>query len=116
MAEGRTHLTVGTRVLTDSGTGVVVSVAASGYTIRDAVGELQDVGWLDQGTVREIERGEVAPLTQALRPLWDVLGDDAKRVALDRLEVVQEIVTGYRDGHRELARDDWRGRPGWCSP
>jgi transposase InsO family protein len=93
------------RVLTDNGTGVVVSVDSPGYVIRDAFGELGSVGWPDEVTVREICRGEVAPLAEALRPLWDALDDGAKRVALDRLEVVQEIVTGYRDGHRELARE-----------
>jgi putative transposase len=105
MSEGRTHLIEGTRVLTDKGTGVVVSVAASGWTIRDAFGELEVVGWPDPAMVREIRRGEVAPLTEALRPLWDAVDDKAKRAALDRLEVVQEILTGYRDGHRELARE-----------
>jgi hypothetical protein len=91
--------------LTDSVTGVVVSVVASGYTIRDAFGEIEVIGWPDEASVREIRRGEVAPLTEALRPLWEALDDNAKRVALDRLEVVQEILTGYRDGHRELARE-----------
>src|ERR1700738_315321 len=106
MSEGRTHLREGTRVLTDNGTGVVASIDSSGYVIRDAFGGIEEVGWLDAATVREIGRGEVAPVTEPLRPLWDALDDDAKRVALDRLEVVQEIVTGYRDGHRNLARND----------
>jgi putative transposase len=106
MSEGRTHLLEGTRVLTDVGTGVVVSVDSSGYVVRDAFGDVEPVGWLDAATVREIGRGEVAPVTEPLRPLWDALDEGAKRVALDRLEVVQEILTGYRDGHRELAHED----------
>lgn len=106
MSEGRTRLREGTRVLTRNGTGVVASVDSSGYVIRDALGELESVGWLDEVTVREISRGEIAPLAEALRPLWDALDESAKRAALDRLEVVQEIITGYRDGHRDLARRD----------
>ncbi|WP_428339843.1 hypothetical protein [Mycobacterium sp.] len=85
---------------------MVISVGSSGYMIRDAFGELESVGWLDEVTVREISQGEIAPLTEALRPLWDALDENAKHVALDRLEVVQEIITGYRDGHRDLARGD----------
>jgi putative transposase len=54
MSVGRTHVREGTRVLTDNGTGVVVSVDSSGYVIRDAFGELEPVGWLDAATVREI--------------------------------------------------------------
>jgi transposase InsO family protein len=105
MSEGRTHIREGTRVLADNGTGVVASVGSTGYVIRDAFGTLESVGWPDESAVREIAEGEVAPLAESLRPLWDSLDDNAKRVALDRLEVVQEILTGYREGHRELARD-----------
>lgn len=108
MSEGRTQLREGTRVLTDTGTGVVAAVDSSGYLIRDAFGELECIGWPDEAAVREITQGAMAPLAEALRPLWDALDDNAKRVALDRLEVVQEILTGYRDGHRELAR---KGEP-----
>jgi putative transposase len=64
MSEGRTHLLEGTRVLTDVGTGVVVSVDSSGYVVRDAFGDVEPVGWLDAATVREIGRGEVAPVTE----------------------------------------------------
>ena len=88
-----------------NGTGVVVSVGSTGYVIRDAFGTLESVSWPDESAVREIAEGEVAPLAESLRPLWDSLDDNAKRVALDRLEVVQEIFTGYREGHRQLARD-----------
>lgn len=65
MSEGRTRLREGTRVLTRNGTGVVASVDSSGYVIRDALGELESVGWLDEVTVREISRGEIAPLAES---------------------------------------------------
>lgn len=34
-----------------------------------------------------------------------MLDDEARQMALDRLEVVLEVVTGFRDGHPALARD-----------
>jgi len=51
-----------------------------------------------------ITDGEVDPVMDSLRPLWDSLDERAKEVAIFRLEVVQEILTGYKDGHPELAR------------
>ena len=38
--------------------------------------------------------------------MWDGLDDDIRNIALTKLEVVQEILTGYRDGHPAFARDD----------
>jgi hypothetical protein len=54
--------------------------------------------------VREIHDGQVAVLAEPLRPLWDALDDNTRSVTLDRVEIVQEILTGYRDGHPALAR------------
>jgi putative transposase len=94
MSDGRTALTKGTRVLTGRGTGVVVSIGASGWTIRDAFGGLEAIGYLDVTTVREVRAGEVAPMADALRPLWDAIDESARTTALDRLEV------GARDLYR----------------
>ncbi len=105
MSDGRTALSEGARVLTGRGTGVVVSIGVSGWTIRDAFGGLEVIGYLDAIAVREVRAGEVAPMADALRPLWDAIDENARTTALDRLEVVQEIFTGYREGHRELARE-----------
>ncbi|WP_081247257.1 hypothetical protein [Mycobacterium avium] len=84
---------------------MVVSIGVSGWTIRDAFGGLEVIGYLDAIAVREVRAGEVAPMADALRPLWDAIDENARTTALDRLEVVQEIFTGYREGHRELARE-----------
>ncbi|WP_293004447.1 integrase [Mycobacterium sp.] len=105
MSKGRTQLRVGTPVLTNAGTGVVVSFDGTDYVLRDAFGTLESSGWSDEAVVLEIGDGHVAGLSESLRPLWDSIDASAQRVALDRLEVVQEIVTGYREGHRDLARD-----------
>jgi putative transposase len=104
MSNARTILSVGGRVLTESGTTVVVSIRATGVELRDAIGQIRQVDWCDLGTVRAITDGEVSVLCEPLRPIWDTLDTDARNIALSRLEVVQEIRTGYRHGHPELAR------------
>lgn len=100
----RTSLTMGARVLTASGTALVEALSPAGVELRTSFGELMQVQWSELTEVRSISDGRITRVQESLRPLWDGLPDDAKRTALDRLEVVQEIVTGYRDGHRELAR------------
>jgi putative transposase len=104
MSSGRTTLHIGARVLTENGTAVVISICSSGLRLRDTIGQVREISWAEMATVRAINDGEVAVLCQPLRPIWDTLDTDAKNVALGRLEVVQEILTGYRNGHPELAR------------
>lgn len=104
MADARTTLSEGSRILTDVGTAVVVVVQANGIQVRDAAGESMLIEWPQLATARGVVDGEAVPIGELLRPTWDGLSEDAKRTALFRLEVVQEIHTGYRDGHPELAR------------
>lgn len=106
MPTGRTIITRGCRVLTDAGTAVVTGWDADGIDFKNAFGDVEHVPWMALSDVRTIDNGMVEALTQPLRPLWDALDHSARIVALMRLEVVQEIVTGYRDGHPELARPD----------
>ena len=104
MTAGRTLLAEGVRVLTENGTAVVVAVLSTGVKFRDSIGDVVHVEWDKLSTVRAITDGEVAALTEPLRPMWDRLDDTTRTVVLARLEIVQEIITGYRDGHPELAR------------
>lgn len=62
------------------------------------------VPWSELTEARSISEGRPAQVQESLRPVWDGLSEHTKRTALDHLEVVQEIVTGYRDGHQALAR------------
>jgi hypothetical protein len=105
MSNGRTSLIKGRRVLTEHGTAIVVSVLSSGVKLRSSFGDIELIGWTQLAMVREIHDGEVVPMIGPLRPLWDALEDKARKIALDRLEIVQEIMTGYRDGHPELRRE-----------
>ncbi len=104
MSNGRTNLNIGARVLTEAGTAVVVTIRAAGVELRDTIGQIRHVDWCDLSTVRTITDGEVSVLCEALRPILDTLDTDARNIALRRLEVVQEILTGYGNGHPELAR------------
>lgn len=106
MTSGRTTLAEGERVLTDNGTAVVVDVFAGGVQLRDSLGDVMDRSWIELSTVRAIVDGQVAALTEPLQPVWDGLDEDIRDIALTKLEVVQEILTGYRDGHPAFARDD----------
>lgn len=104
MSRGRTSLIAGERVLTDRGYKVVGMVAGANVTLHDSYGESVKVNWADLGLIRGLQDGEVAALSEPLRPLWDTLPDDVREKALFKLEIVQEILTGYRDGHQALAR------------
>lgn len=101
---GRTLLTVGSSVMTDNGTALIVAVQSTGVDLRDCIHNVVHKEWNDLGGMRNIQNGAVAALTEPLRPLWDTLDEAAREIALTRLEVVQEILTGYRDGHPELKR------------
>jgi putative transposase len=74
--------------------------------LRDSLGDVMHRSWIELSTVRAIVDGHVAALTEPLQPVWDGLDDDIRNIALTKLEVVQEILTGYRDGHPAFARDD----------
>lgn len=104
MTDSRTVLTVGARILTDNGTAMVVAVLSAGVQLRDALGEVSHVGWADLSTIRNVHNGGVAVLTEPLRPLWDGLDEQVRTATLQRLAIVQEILTGFRDGHPEFAR------------
>lgn len=104
MPGGRTALHEGALVLTDTGTALVMAVNETGVEFRDCVNVTTHFRWDALPVVREVRDGVPSILAPALRPLWDSLDDDARSVALNRLEVVQELVTGYRDGHPEFRR------------
>ena len=105
MDTSRTVVEVGGRLLTEWGTGLVTAVSAAGVDLRTSVGDSLHVDWPELAEVRLVVDGDVAPIRPALRPYWDGLSEETRRAALDKLEIVQEILTGYRDGHAELARD-----------
>lgn len=105
MSDGRTTLIVGEPVLTEYGTALVIRLSNTGVQLRDCLGNVEDKGWAQLPTIRAINGGVPEMTASWLRPLWDGLPDRVRNDALTRLEVVQEILTGYRDGHPALARE-----------
>lgn len=105
MTSVRTVLVDGARLLTDSGTAQVLSVDDSGVGLRYSWGDASTISWADLGTLRSIEDGIAEALSEPLQPVWDGLDEAIRSAALTRLEIVQEIITGYRDGHPAFARE-----------
>lgn len=104
MSSGRTNVVDGARVLTENGTAVVTKVAHMGVKLLDSFGCVTDVEGPVFDSVRLVDNGSVAALAEPLQPMWDGLDENIRNAALRKLEVVQEILTGFRDGHPALAR------------
>lgn len=83
----------------------MVAILRSGYSLRNCLNQVESFEFGQVSEIRTIRDGEVAALVEPIRPLWDALGDKAKQRTLFRLEVVEEIVTGYRYGHPEFKCD-----------
>lgn len=86
---------------------VVIDVLSLCVVLCDNQGITHQVRYIDLGPVSEVESlvGAVA-ITPALRPQWDGLTEEARRKTLDKLERVNQVLTGYRSGLPELARND----------
>lgn len=104
MTDGRTILIVGARVITEKGTAIVAAVPNGEVHLRDVLGETTSHPWLELPTIQNTDSTGAVALVEPLRPLWDRLPDYVRQQTLERLEIVQEIWTGFREGHPELAR------------
>lgn len=104
MTDGRTTLIAGVRILTEKGTAVVVAVPKGEVQLRDVFGEVTSYPYDDLPIIQNMRNTDAVELMEPLRPLWDRLHEHVRQQALERLEIVQEILTGFREGHPELAR------------
>ncbi|WP_210768250.1 Mu transposase C-terminal domain-containing protein [Cellulomonas humilata] len=96
-------LEIGRTVLVDDGPAVVTSLHVAGVTVRVLDGSSRVVEWPDLDQLREPNRADAGAVIRRLQPLWSCMSEAGKETTLDRLEVVLEIVTGFRRGHAELA-------------
>lgn len=96
---------VGDSVLLPSGPGLVTSIAIDGYSLSDVNGEERFLAWTElTGSAMPVADGSKAQ-HRLLSPWWEMLDEDTRSEALNRLTAVLEILTGFRSGHAELARD-----------
>ena len=93
----------GMRLLMPNGPVLVLSIERYGIRVKTVVGDEQEVSW-DQLEARETDETGVQGVHLALEPWWSSLPLAVRLEALARLEVVLEILTGYRDGLADFAR------------
>lgn len=99
---GVTQLRVGARLLGEDGYLVVTGLGRHGVTLETSTGDRRDVGYGDFA-VAGVAHGGVAAVSRALEPWWSGLPATVRERALFKLEVVLEVLTGYRFGHSRLA-------------
>lgn len=110
MRSDRTALQVDARVLMESGVARVVHVGRYGVDVLDSRDRETFIAWSAIGQLQRINGTVIDDVHAPLKPWWDQLTEAARADALNKLEVVQEILTGYRDGHAVFARF---GEPRW---
>lgn len=101
----RVDLVAGSSVLLPKGVRVVVSVNPTGVVVKDFSGDATTLLWADLQTARRVADGRVDAVALPVASLLAGLSKPARDAALDRLEVVQTILTGYANGHPALARE-----------
>lgn len=106
----RTELYEGALILTDKGPRIVVGMTPMTFVTRGIDGDIEEIDWREVETAREIFEGRVEAVSYSVTAAWEGLSTAAQEQALDRQEVVLEILTGYARGHAALARD---GEPFW---
>ena len=94
----------GARVLMSFGPAVVVEVGRHGVTVKDVLGENHFVR-ADQLAVTGIGEDGLDAIHLSIQPWWNSLSPEIKMEVRLKLEVVFEVLTGYRDGHPLMARE-----------
>ena len=96
-------LAIGDRVLGDDGYLLVVQLARHTVMFETSVGVRREVPYREIKGVA-VRDGGAAAVIVALEPWWSGLSAPIRRDALDKLEVVMEILTGYRSGFARFAQ------------
>jgi putative transposase len=101
----RVVLKVSDTVLLPAGHGVVEAISADGYSVTVPGGAEHFVPWTDLAASRLQTRESCQAIHRLLSPWWETLDETTREEALNRLGVVLELLTGYRSGHADTARD-----------
>ncbi len=94
----------GARVMMSHGPAVIVHLDRYGVTAKDAIGENHFVR-ADQLAVAGLGEGGLQAVHRSIQPWWSSLTPTIRSEVLLKLEVVLEVLTGYRDGHPLMARE-----------
>lgn len=100
------EVAVGERILLPSGPAVVTALQRHGVTVRTSHGT-DSIGY-GQLVARAIGPDGLQAVHQSVDTWWAGLSAAARAEALNKLECVNELLTGYRQGLPELAQ---RGEP-----
>lgn len=103
MSVANLHVEVGARLLSEDGYLLVTQIGRHAVTVESSAGASRDVPFGEISGAR-ITNGQAPRVASALEPWWSGLSEPIRRDALDKLEVIQEILTGYRWGHARLAQ------------
>ncbi|WP_416954899.1 helix-turn-helix domain-containing protein [Nocardioides sp. T5] len=103
MTAANVPLEAGARLLGEDGYLLVAEIGRHSVTVESSTGDRRDVPYGEINGVR-ITNGQAPATTTALEPWWSGLSEQIRRDALDKLEVVHEVLTGYRWGHPRLAQ------------
>lgn len=103
MSGKQVALFTGARLLMPNGPAVVTAIERHGTNLRTALGEDEFLRW-DRLVVRETGWDGVQAIHLSVETWWSRLHDITKTETLLKVEVVLEVLTGYRDGLVELAR------------
>ena len=98
-----TTLEIGAKLLSTDGYLVVTALRRHTVSVEGSAGERQDLAY-DEISAIAIQDGRADATLTALQPWWSGLPNAVRRNALDRLEVVLEVLTGYRWGSARLAQ------------
>lgn len=93
----------GARLLLTFGPAIVMRIERHGVSVKDAIGDDHFVRWDALEATETGDRG-VDAVHVALQPWWGSLDEPIRNEALARLEVVLEVLTGFRDGDELMAQ------------
>lgn len=97
----RTEIVPGARVLTNEGIGIVRQINRESLTLTPPSGRDTLIPWTDL-VVSAFEDDHIQAVHKSLTPWWEGLSEASRTQALQRMEVVLEITTGFRSGHAEF--------------
>jgi putative transposase len=103
VSDAKVSLDAGARLLGEDGYLLVTQLGRHGVVVESSTGERREVPYGEISGAR-VTDGQAPLAVSALEPWWSGLPEPIRREAIDKLEVVIEVLTGYRWGHQRLAQ------------